>query len=215
MSGGFVAARARLSERFHVIAVLWSRSAERKADTSLDLLNKDIRMCAFNIFDNDGDVKITNRDLRKVMGKGSLVRDIAGKLDALVKYVARNGDGTSDHEPGAFRDAALRLSLDLAACLCILWLLGFVRPQRVCRPRCSSASYREPHGHGAQARPYPHIGLQGMLTPECFTGQLTFRGAEAGGVFLVNSKAIEQRFWLTHCAVLAADLVVLDNAVLT
>ena len=58
-------------------------------------------MCAFNIFDNDGDVKITNRDLRKVMGKGSLVRDIAGKLDALVKHVARNGDGTIDYEPGS------------------------------------------------------------------------------------------------------------------
>ena len=58
-------------------------------------------MCAFNILDNDGNVKITNRDLRKVMGKGSLVRDISGKLDALVKYAARNGDGTIGYDPGS------------------------------------------------------------------------------------------------------------------
>ena len=59
------------------------------------------------------------------------------------------------------------------------------------------------------------LACKECFTPECFTGQLTIRGAEAGGFFLINSKAIEQRFWLTHCAVLAADLVVLDNAVLT
>ena len=51
--------------------------------------------------DNDGDVRITNGDLRKVLDKGSLVRDIAGKLDVLVKYVARNGDGTIVSEPGS------------------------------------------------------------------------------------------------------------------
>ena len=110
MSGGFVAARARLLEQFQVIAVLRSHSAKGKADISLDLLNKDIRMCAFNIFDNDGDVKITNRDLRKVMGKGSLARDIAGKLDALVKYVARNGDGTIDYEPGSILASTVQAS---------------------------------------------------------------------------------------------------------
>ena len=110
MSGGFVAARARLLEQFQVIAVLRSHSANGKADTSHDLLNKDIRMYAFNIFDNDGDVKITNRDLRKVMGKGSLVRAIAGKLDALVKYVARNGDGTIDYEPGSILEPTVQAS---------------------------------------------------------------------------------------------------------
>ena len=59
------------------------------------------------------------------------------------------------------------------------------------------------------------LACKECFAPECFTGQLTIRGAEAGGFFLINSKAIEERFWLTHCAVLAADLVVLDNAVLT
>ena len=61
-------------------------------------LNKDICMCAFNIFDSDGDGKITNGDLRTVLDKGSLARDVAGRRDALVKDVARNGDGTIDFE---------------------------------------------------------------------------------------------------------------------
>jgi calcium-dependent protein kinase len=61
-------------------------------------LNKDICMCAFNIFDSDGDGKITNGDLRKVLDKGSFARDVAGRRDALVKDVARNGHGTIDFE---------------------------------------------------------------------------------------------------------------------
>ena len=44
---------------------------------------------------------------------------------------------------------------------------------------------------------------------------VTIRGAEAGGFFLISRKATERRFWLMHCAVLAADLVVLENALLT
>ena len=100
-SGGTVAARARLSEQFRVIAFFVITISKRQADTSHDLLNKDICMCAFNIFDSDGDGKITNGDLRKVLNKGSLARDIAGRRDALVKDVARNGDGTIDYEPGS------------------------------------------------------------------------------------------------------------------
>jgi len=61
-------------------------------------LNKDICMCAFNIFDTDGDGKITNGDLRKVLDRGSVARDVAGRRDALVKDVARNGDGTIDFD---------------------------------------------------------------------------------------------------------------------
>jgi len=61
-------------------------------------LNKDVCMCAFNIFDSDGDGKITKGDLRKVLDKGSFARDVAGRRDALVKDVARNGDGTIDFE---------------------------------------------------------------------------------------------------------------------
>ena len=58
-------------------------------------------MCAFNRFDCDGDGKITNGDLRKVLDKGIFARDIAGRSDALVKDIDRNGDGTIEHEPGS------------------------------------------------------------------------------------------------------------------
>ena len=67
-------------------------------------------MCAFNRFDCDGDGKITNGDLRKVLDKGSLARDIAGRRDALVKDVARNGDGTIDYEPGSISAPTVQAS---------------------------------------------------------------------------------------------------------
>lgn len=61
-------------------------------------LNEDICWTAFNVFDLDGDGKITRQELRKVLDNGSFEREAAGAREELLREIDGDGDGSINFE---------------------------------------------------------------------------------------------------------------------
>mmetsp|Transcript_81234 Transcript_81234/g.252122 ORF Transcript_81234/g.252122 Transcript_81234/m.252122 type:complete len:517 (-) Transcript_81234:119-1669(-) len=61
-------------------------------------LNEDLCWTAFNVFDLDGDGKITRQELRKVLDNGSFEREAAGAREELLREVDGDGDGSINFE---------------------------------------------------------------------------------------------------------------------
>jgi len=59
---------------------------------------EDLCWTAFNVFDLDGDGKITRQELRKVLDNGSFEREAAGAREELLKEIDEDGDGSINFE---------------------------------------------------------------------------------------------------------------------